>query len=104
MGHATLAMTMRDTHLSQRHEAGAVAKLDVKLAENRNTSENEETELIEIPGKQASGGVSVTIKAQGRKQTDHEKVKPLRRAGARQNGRCQRQGGKPKNRCCPWSN
>ena len=60
MGHASLAMTMRYAHLSQRHEADAVAKLDVKLAENRNTSENEETELIEILRNQASGGVSVT--------------------------------------------
>ena len=33
MGHANLAMTMRYAHLSQRHEADAVAKLDAKLAE-----------------------------------------------------------------------
>ena len=32
MGHASLAMTMRYAHLSQRHEADAVAKLDAKLA------------------------------------------------------------------------
>lgn len=31
MGHAGLAMTMRDAHLSQRHEADAVANLDAKL-------------------------------------------------------------------------
>jgi len=42
MGHASLAMTMRYVHLSEHHEADAVAKLDAKLAENRNTSENEE--------------------------------------------------------------
>ena len=48
MGHANLAMTMRYAHLSQRHEADAVAKLDAKLAENRNTSENEEPEVIEF--------------------------------------------------------
>ena len=60
MGHASLAMTMRYAHLSQRHEADAVAKLDVKLAENRNTSENEEAELIEIPHKQAASGLYVT--------------------------------------------
>ena len=60
MGHASLAMTMRYAHLSQRHEADAVAKLDATLAKNPNTSENEETELIEILREQASGGVSVT--------------------------------------------
>ena len=31
MGHASLAMTMRYAHLSQRHEADAVANLDAKL-------------------------------------------------------------------------
>jgi integrase len=60
MGHASLAMTMRYAHLSQRHDADAVAKLDVKLAENRNTFENENAELIEIPDRQAAGWVSVT--------------------------------------------
>jgi hypothetical protein len=60
MGHASLAMTMRYAHLSQRHEADAVAKLDVKLAENRNTSENEEAELMEIPHKQVASGLYVT--------------------------------------------
>jgi len=60
MGHASLVMTMRYPHLSQRHEADAVAKLDAKLAENRNTSENEEAEVIELPGKQAASGVYVT--------------------------------------------
>ena len=60
MGHATLAMTMRYAYLSQRHEADAVAKLEAKLVETKNTSENEETELIEILRKQASGVVSVT--------------------------------------------
>jgi hypothetical protein len=60
MGHASLAMTMRYAHLSQRHEADAVAKLDAKLAKNRNTSENEEAEVIKIPSKQASGGLYVT--------------------------------------------
>ena len=53
MGHASLAMTMRYAQLSQRHEADAVAKLDAKLAKNRNTSENEEAEVIEIRRKQA---------------------------------------------------
>jgi site-specific recombinase XerD len=33
MGYASLAMTMRYAHLSQHHEADAVAKLDAKLAE-----------------------------------------------------------------------
>ena len=51
---------MRYAHLSQRHESDAVAKLDVKMAENRNTSENEEAELIETPSKQAARGVYVT--------------------------------------------
>jgi hypothetical protein len=60
MGHASLAMTMRYAHLSQRHDADAVPKLDVKLAENRNTFENENAELIEIPDRQAAGWVSVT--------------------------------------------
>ena len=60
MGHATLAMTMRYAHLSQRHEADAVAKLDAKLAKSRNTSENEEAEVIEIPCQQAANGVYVT--------------------------------------------
>jgi hypothetical protein len=60
MGQASLAMTMRYAHLSQRHEADAVAKLDSKLAKNRNTSENEEAELSEIPRKQASSGLYVT--------------------------------------------
>jgi site-specific recombinase XerD len=60
MGHANLAMTMRYAHLSQRHEAEAVAKLDTKLAETRNIFENEEAEVIEIPEKQAVAGVSVT--------------------------------------------
>ena len=60
LGHASLAMTMRYAHLSQRHEADAVAKLDAKLAKNRNTSENEEAELIEIPRKQAASGLYVT--------------------------------------------
>ena len=60
MGHASLAMTMRYAHLSQRHEADAVANLDVKLAENRNTSENEEAELMGIPHKQVASGLYVT--------------------------------------------
>ena len=60
MGHASLAMTMRYAHLSQRHEADAVAKLDSKLAENRNTFENEEAELIEMPDKLAASGLYVT--------------------------------------------
>ena len=70
MGHAYLAMTMRYAHLSQRHEADAVAKLDSKLAKNRNTSENGETDLIEIPRKQAFSGLYVTEKPKGRKQAD----------------------------------
>jgi hypothetical protein len=61
MGHAHLAMTMRYAHLSQRHEADAVAKLE--LAENRNTSENEEAELMEIPHKQVASGPFCNIKA-----------------------------------------
>jgi integrase len=60
MGHASLAMTMRYAHLSQRHEADAVAKLDVKLAQSRNTSEAEAPEVTEIPEKQAASGVYVT--------------------------------------------
>ena len=48
MGHASLAMTMRYAHLSQRHEADAVGTLDSKLAQNWNTFENEEAELIEM--------------------------------------------------------
>ena len=60
MGHASLAMTMRYAHLSQRGEADAVAKLDANLAGNRNTSENKERNLFEIPRKQASSDVSVT--------------------------------------------
>ncbi len=51
MGHANLAMRMRYAHLSQRHEADAVAKLDAKLAQNRNTFESEEAEVIEISNK-----------------------------------------------------
>jgi hypothetical protein len=60
MGHANLAMTMRYAHLSQRHEADAVAKLDAKLARNRNTVENDKAELIEIQEKQVAGGLYVT--------------------------------------------
>jgi integrase len=60
MGHANLAMTMRYAHFSQRHEADAVAKLDAKLAQNRNISENDEQEVIEIPSKQAANGLYVT--------------------------------------------
>ena len=48
MGHANLAMTIRYDHLSQRHEADAVAKFDAKLAKHRKTSENEEAELVKI--------------------------------------------------------
>ena len=48
MGDASLAMTMRYAHLSRPDEADAVGTLDAKLAKNRNTSENEEPELIEI--------------------------------------------------------
>lgn len=60
MGHTNLAMTMRYAHLSQRHEADAVAKLDLKLAQSRNTSEDDEPEVTEIPEKQAANGVYVT--------------------------------------------
>jgi hypothetical protein len=60
MGHAHLAMTMRYAHLSQRHEADAVAKLDAKLAQNRNTVEDEKAELIEMPEKLAADGLYVT--------------------------------------------
>jgi site-specific recombinase XerC len=67
MGHASLAMTMRYAHLSQRHEADVVAKLDAKLANNRNTSENEEAEFIETPGKPAGGGSFCNMKPEGEK-------------------------------------
>ena len=60
MAHANLAMTMRYAHLSQRHEADAVAKLDSKLAENRNTFEGDKAKLIEMPEKQVAGGLYVT--------------------------------------------
>lgn len=60
MGHTNLAMTMRYAHLSQRHEADAVAKLDAKLAQNRNIFEDEEPKVTEIPEKQAASGVFVT--------------------------------------------
>lgn len=60
MGHANLAMTMRYAHLSQRHEADAVAELDVNLAQSRNTSETSEAEVAQIPEKQAASGIYVT--------------------------------------------
>ena len=60
MGHANIAMTMRYAHLSPRHEAEAVAKLDAKLAQNRNISQSEEREVVEISKKQAASGISVT--------------------------------------------
>jgi hypothetical protein len=60
MGHANLAMTMRYAHLSQRHEADAVAELDVNLAQSRNTSETSEAEVAQIPEKQAASGIFVT--------------------------------------------
>jgi hypothetical protein len=46
--------------LSQRHEADAVAKLDAKLAQNRNTVEDNKPELVEMPEKQVAGGLYVT--------------------------------------------
>lgn len=60
MGHANLAMTMRYAHLSQRHEADAVAKSDAKLAQSRNISEDEEPDISETTGKHAAGDLYVT--------------------------------------------
>jgi integrase len=56
MGHSSIVMTMRYAHLSPRHEAEAVAKLDMKLAQNRNVGKLEEKEVVEIPSKHAAGG------------------------------------------------
>jgi integrase len=60
MGHANLNMTMRYAHLSQRHEADAVAKLDAKLAQNRNVFDGDPTEVVEIPSKQVANAVLIT--------------------------------------------
>lgn len=60
MGHATLNMTMRYAHLSQRHEADAVAKLDAKLAQSRKVFDGDPTEVVEIPSKQVANAVSIT--------------------------------------------
>jgi integrase len=48
MGHASLAMTMRYAHLSQRHEADAVAKLDSKLAETGTHLRTKERNLLKF--------------------------------------------------------
>lgn len=59
MGHASLAMTMRYAHLSQRHEADAVANLDAKLG-NAEQIRERGSGTIEISSKQAASGVYVT--------------------------------------------
>jgi integrase len=48
MGHAGLAMRMRYAHLSQRHEADAVAKLDSKLAETGTHLRTKERNLLKF--------------------------------------------------------
>jgi site-specific recombinase XerD len=55
MGHANIAMTMRYTHLSPRHEAESVAKLNARLEQNRNVSQTENSQAIETQKKLASG-------------------------------------------------
>ena len=53
MGHTKIAMTMRYAHLAPRHLAEAVAKLDSKLAQNRNISVSERSQVAGITDKYA---------------------------------------------------
>lgn len=51
MGHTKINMTMRYAHLAPKHEAEAVAKLNTRLAQNRNISETQERKVIGIAEK-----------------------------------------------------
>jgi len=53
MGHTKINMTMRYAHLAPKHEAEAVAKLNARLAQNRNTSETQKQKVIGITSKYA---------------------------------------------------
>jgi hypothetical protein len=50
MSHANIAMTMRYAHLSPRHEAEAVAKLNAKLEQNRNVLKPKIHKLLKLKG------------------------------------------------------
>jgi len=51
MGHTKINMTMRYAHLAPKHEAEAVAKLNARLAQNRNISETQKRKVIGITEK-----------------------------------------------------
>ncbi len=51
MGHTKINMTMRYAHLAPKHEAEAVAKLNARLAQNRNISEPQKQKVIGITEK-----------------------------------------------------
>jgi len=56
MGHTTINMTMRYAHLTPKHEAEAVAKLNMRLAQNRNISETQKQKVVGITRKSAASG------------------------------------------------
>jgi len=67
MGHTNIKMTMRYAHLAPRHLAEAVAKLDSKLAQNRNISKTQERKVIGITEKHAVSPPPYPIKRPRRK-------------------------------------
>ncbi len=56
MGHTNIKMTMRYAHLAPKHEAEAVAKLNTRLAQNRNIGETLKQKVIGITSKYAVSG------------------------------------------------
>ena len=51
MGHTKINMTMRYAHLAPKHEAEAVAKLNTRLAQNRNIGESQKQKVVGITSK-----------------------------------------------------
>ncbi len=60
MGHSKINMTMRYAHLAPKHEAEAVAKLNTRLAQNRNISETQKQKVVGIANKSAKGRLPST--------------------------------------------
>jgi len=56
MGHTNIKMTMRYAHLAPKHEAEAVAKLNTRLAQNRNIGETQKQKVVGITSKYAICG------------------------------------------------
>jgi len=56
MGHTNIKMTMRYAHLAPKHEAEAVAKLNTRLAQNRNIGETQKQKVVGITIKSAACG------------------------------------------------